>query len=182
MERSDVLKLMAVLRGAYPQFYRGISRQEAEDTVNLWAEMFAHDDASLVAAAIKALIASDDKGFPPHIGAVKARIRQITQPVELTEAEAWALAARAVRRTDWNHPEKQFNMLPPDVQAAIGSPQTLIEWGKAPEETLGTVVAAGFKRAYRARRQESREYESLPPDVKVLICSMGKQFALEEPG
>ena len=44
MERSDVLRIMAVLRGAYPQFYRDISRQEAEATVNLWTDMFSGDD------------------------------------------------------------------------------------------------------------------------------------------
>lgn len=77
MDRTDVIKIMAVLRGAYPQFYRDISRQEAEDTVNLWAEMFAGDSYPAVAAAVRALIEEDRRGFPPHIGAVKDRLRTV---------------------------------------------------------------------------------------------------------
>lgn len=77
MGRNDVIRIMAVLRGAYPQFYRDISRQEAEDTVNLWAEMFAGDSYPAVAAAVKALIADDRRGYPPHIGAVKKKLREV---------------------------------------------------------------------------------------------------------
>lgn len=79
MKREDVIKLMSVLRGAYPQFYRDVGRQEALDTISLWTDMFAEDDAAIVAAAVKALIATDSKGYPPHIGAVKAKIRQLTE-------------------------------------------------------------------------------------------------------
>ena len=89
MNQTETLKIMAVLRGAYPAFYRDMSRKEAESVVALWTEMFADVDAAIVAAAIKALIATDDKGFPPHIGAVMAKVRQITQPAGMTAQEAW---------------------------------------------------------------------------------------------
>lgn len=56
--------------------------------MRLWAEMFARDDVALVAAAVKALIESDSKGFPPHIGAVKENMRLISGGNEMTEAEA----------------------------------------------------------------------------------------------
>ena len=62
MKREDVIKLMSVLRGAYPQFYRDVGRQEALDTISLWTDMFSEDDAAIVAAAVKALIATDSKG------------------------------------------------------------------------------------------------------------------------
>ena len=56
MIREEIIKLMSVLRGAYPQFYRDVSKTEALDTINLWADMFANDDAALVGAAVKSLI------------------------------------------------------------------------------------------------------------------------------
>ena len=55
MDRSEVLKIMSVLRGAYPAFYRSIDRKEAEATVGLWEDMFKHNEYPLVAAAVKAL-------------------------------------------------------------------------------------------------------------------------------
>lgn len=91
MDRTEVLKIMAVLRGAYPQFYRDISRREAEDTVNLWAEMFSTDSYPEVAAAVKSLIEGDKRGFPPHIGAVKAKLLEVKRALPAGEFDelAW---------------------------------------------------------------------------------------------
>lgn len=66
MNQTETLQIMAVLRGAYPAFYRDMVRKDAESVVALWTEMFAEEDVAIVAAAVKALIATDDKGFPPH--------------------------------------------------------------------------------------------------------------------
>lgn len=173
MNRPETLAVMSVLKASYPSFYRGMTPADANGIVALWQEMFSDDEYAVVAAAVKALIACDAKGFPPHIGAVKDYIRRLTAPAERTEAEAWAIAARAVRRTDWCHPDKQFNALPEDIQAAVGSAETLVEWGKLPEETLASVAASNFQRAYRARRQVRREMEAIPASVRNAISSTG---------
>ena len=179
MERSDVLRIMAVLRGAYPQFYRDISRQEAEATVNLWTDMFSGDDPALVAAAVKTLIASDEKGFPPHIGAVKAYLRRITEPKGLGELEAWNMVWRAVQNSSY-HAEREFARLPPEVRRAVGSPETLKSWALMPPDTVQSVTASHFQRSYRAQRQSEKEYAMLPPDVKALADSLSGNMALEE--
>ena len=72
MTRAETLAVMSILKAAYPAYYRDMKRQDAEAVVNLWAEMLADYPADLVAAAVKSHIASDRKGFPPHIGAIIA--------------------------------------------------------------------------------------------------------------
>ena len=111
MERNEVLQIMAVLRGAYPNSYRSITRQEAESTVDLWQAMFSEDDPNLVGAAVKAIIVSDTREFPPNIGIVKEKMRELTQPKELTEAEAWGIVAKAVRNGVGGSKE-EFEKLP----------------------------------------------------------------------
>ena len=96
MERQDVGILMDLLKIAYPTYYRGLSLKEQQAAVNLWAEMFRDEPAQLVAASVKSLIESDEKGFPPTIGQVKAKLRLLTGPREMTETEAWALVSKAV--------------------------------------------------------------------------------------
>ena len=91
MTRSETLAVMSILKAAYPGYYRDMKRQDAEAVVNLWAEMLADYPANLVAAAVKAHIAGDQKGFPPHIGAIIASIGEVSKPAELTEGEAWAM-------------------------------------------------------------------------------------------
>lgn len=171
MKRSDVLKIMAVLRGAYPQFYRGISREEAEDTVNLWTDMFRGDDPALVAAAVKSVIEGDEKGFPPTIGQVKAKLRLITGGNEATEAEAWELVSKAIRNGLYGAAE-EFENFPPTVRRIVGSPNTLREWARMDTETVHSVVASNFQRSYRAIRAKEKEVQALPADVRAAVAKM----------
>lgn len=60
MTRQETGIIMDILTTAYPAFYNGRNAPDMRMTVNLWAEMFAEDDVKIVAAAVKALIATDD--------------------------------------------------------------------------------------------------------------------------
>lgn len=179
MDRTDVLKIMAVLRGAFPQFYRNITRQEAEDTVSLWEDMFRADEPMIVAAAVKAYIEADESGFPPSIGQIKAKVRTITQPKEMTEGEAWSLVAKAVRNSLYGSAE-EFKKLPPAVQRIVHSPSQLREWGMMDSETLHSVVASNFQRAYRNQQAQQKEYDALPAEVKRMALAYGKPMLLED--
>lgn len=168
MTRDDVIKIMSVLRGAYPHFYRDISKQEAYDAINLWTDMFSNDDASIVAAAVKSLIDGDDKGFPPTIGQVKAKIRLLVRSDELTEAEAWNLVSKAVKNGLYGAVE-EFEKLPPAVKRIVGSPSQLRDWASMDSETLHSVVASNFQRSYKVVATREKEIAALPDDVKKLI-------------
>lgn len=168
MTRDDVIKIMSVLRGAYPHFYRDISKQEAYDTINLWTDIFSNDDASIVSAAVKSLIDGDDKGFPPTIGQVKAKIRLLVGSDELTEAEAWNLVSKAVKNGLYGAVE-EFEKLPPAVKRIAGSPSQLRDWASMDSDTLHSVVASNFQRSYKVVATREKEIAALPDDVKKLI-------------
>lgn len=177
MTREDVIKIMSVLRGAYPQFYRDISKQEALDTINLWSDMFLDDPAELVAAAVKALIATDAKGFPPHIGAVKEKLRQISQPAQMSPAEAWGMVWRAVQRSGYNSRE-EFDRLPETLRRLVGSPEQLRAWSQMDADTVQSVIGSNFQRSYTARRKADADYNALPADVKQMLAGVTERMAL----
>lgn len=178
MERVDMLRIMAVLKAAYPSYYKGMKLGEAESIVALWLDMFADDDVTQVAAAVKALIATDDKGFPPHIGAVKAKLRQITDPPQMEPQEAWALVWKAIQRSGYNAQE-EFRKLPPMLRRLVGDPAQLKAWSAMDADTVQSVVASNFQRSYQGRARQEAEFQALPADVKKLVGSMGKRLALE---
>lgn len=165
MTREDTLDLLSVLKAAYPNFYRGMTVKDADHVVDLWFEMFKDEPAGLVALAVKRHIATDTKGFPPHIGAIKDAIVKIQQPDEMTEIEAWNIVRNAIRSYSWDAKE-QFDKLPPVLQRLVGSPNQLVEWGQMPSETVASVVASNFQRSYKARAANEREFLALPADVK----------------
>lgn len=180
MTREQTLGIMAVLRGAYPSFYRDMAKQEALDVVNLWSELFADDDPALVAAAVKALIASDAKGYPPHIGAVKEQMRKLNAGrSEKTEAEAWDRIRKAIRNSAYDS-EAEYSRLPPILKRLVGGASQLREWAVMDSEELNTVVASNVQRAYRTMKQHEDETAKLPADVKALISDFSARYALEE--
>lgn len=172
MTREDTIKILSVLRGAYPAFYRDITKQEAEATIALWESMFDEEPYVVVAAAVKAFISGDGKGFPPSIGQIKERIRLITQPEEMTEQEAWSYVTKAIRNSTYGSAE-EFAKLPPEVQAVVHDPGQLRQWALTDVSEIETVVASNFMRSFRAKQKSMREYLALPTEVKRFMIAAG---------
>lgn len=177
MTREETIKVLAVLKAAYPAFYRGMKADELNGIVNLWASQFEGDDYKTVGAAVQAHIATDTKGYPPHIGAIKEAIRKITQPDEMSEMEAWGYVASALRNSGYNS-VTEFDKLPPVVRRIVGSPSQLREWAMMDSDTVQSVVQSNFMRSYRARAQHEREYLALPENVRELMAQLAGSMAM----
>ena len=99
MELKQALQVLAVLKAAYPQHYRGLSDGDIRAMATLWASMFEEPYGDVM-QAVKAHIVTDARGFCPTIGAVKeqlARMRESRRGGALTEHEAWELVRQALK-------------------------------------------------------------------------------------
>lgn len=195
MSREETLKILAVLKVAYPGFYRGMKPGEAESVVSLWEDLFRKEPYDIVSYAVKALLETDEKGYPPNIGAVKARIRLLTQSGQMTEMEAWRLVREAIRGASMDassrlfHGEssplpetsaqRNFLKLPEQIQRIIGGPEQLAEWEKLPDDEINTITQSNFMRSYRTRSQQDRELDAIPADVRAAVASIAGKLALE---
>lgn len=177
MNKTETAKIMAVLKAAYPQYYKDKSKQELEQAVELWQDMFDSEPYAEVAAGIKAFMTSETKGFPPSIGQVKERIASLTRPqYAMTEQEAWSFVKKALRNSAYGYLE-EYEKLPETVKAVVGSPSVLREWGQVDMRELDTVVASNFMRSYRERVQHEREYAALPESVKQFANAIAERMA-----
>lgn len=179
MTRQETVSILAILRAAFPSFYKGMERKDLEGIVSLWNDMFRDDAANVVAGAVKALIATKTTGYPPTIGEVKEHVRRITKPREMTEQEAWARISKALRNSLYGS-EEEFRKLPPVLQSVVHDPRQLREWAMMDEATVQSVVASNVQRSYRARAQQARDFEALPEDVKALSRGLAEQLSLQE--
>lgn len=178
MNRVETMKIMAVLQAAYPQFYAKKGPEEVEGIVNLWAEMFEEEPYQVVAMAVKALIKTRASTFPPGIGEINEKIMQITQPVETSAMEAWAMVADAVRNSAYSS-RQEFEKLPPVVQKLVGSPAQLFEWSQMDSKTLSSVVASNFRESYNARAKHERDYIALPSSVKAYMEALAGKMDMK---
>lgn len=178
MTKIDTEKIISVLEAAYPSFYRGKTADERRSALRLWYDMFEEDTGVEVAAAVKAFIAMDTKGYPPAIGQIKQRLAQLKNPGMPDEAQAWTLVWGAIQNSAY-HAREEFDKLPPVVQKVVGKPQVLHDWAMQDASAVMTVVASNFQRAYRARAAEAAERLSLPSDIRQVLER--SDFTLELP-
>lgn len=73
MTREETIKVLAILKAAYPNSYRGMTKEEAHGTVAVWAAQFAKMPVNVVMIAINKIISKNT--FPPSINEVNDEIR-----------------------------------------------------------------------------------------------------------
>jgi hypothetical protein len=176
MTKAETLRILAIIRVAYPGFHNRTDAQDQADVELLWSEMFKDDPFELVSAAVKTFIASDEKGFPPHIGAIKAAIATLAQPDMLIEAEAWNLVrskmSSCATRAD-------FLALPPVIQRAVGSASQLNQWAMTDIKSL-PVTQSNFMRSYRTALAAEQQRAKIPKDVLALMDGRRLGMLLEQ--
>lgn len=169
MDREETKEILKTITGVYPGFYRDTDRDGKTAAVDLWASIFAEEPFGLVAAALKAFIVSDIKGFAPVPGQIKEKIRLIMQPGELTEQEAWQLVHKAAQNSGYaENAQAEYEKLPGMVRSIV-NPAQLREWALSDAGSIQTVVASNFMRSYRQRQKQAADYMALPFDVRQAI-------------
>lgn len=177
MTRQEALAVMAMLKTAYPNFYKDLSKEDINAAVNLWATMFSEESIQVVTEAIKALMCT--LKYPPTIADVKEKIAMITHPDEMTEMEAWDRVRRAI---SYYNASENFANLPSILQKIVGSPNQLREWALMDMETINSIVQSNFMRSYKARVVKEKEFAMLPQSTKQLIAELSQKFSLTEGG
>jgi len=174
MTREETKAILAVLKAGYPNFYKDMTKEDATNTINLWATMFADDPAHIVTEAVKALMCT--LKYPPTIADVKEKIALITQPLAMTEMEAWQLVRQAI---SYYRAEETFAQLPPILQKIVGSPSVLRQWAQMEAETVDSVIQSNFMRSYKARVAHEKEYAMLPASTRNLIRELAAKMNMK---
>ena len=75
MTKQEAIKILAVLKAAYPNSYKGLTKDEANGIIGVWATQFVSTPYIIVSMAINKLINTNT--FPPTINEVKDKIRSL---------------------------------------------------------------------------------------------------------
>lgn len=72
MTREDTVKILSILKAAYPSFYKGLSKEEALAVINLWSMHLGGIPLDIISIAVSKLIATST--YPPTIAEVKSKL------------------------------------------------------------------------------------------------------------
>ena len=158
MDMKETRRILAAIQAIYPSFTKD---RDPNVLSQVWQQVFINTPYPLVNQALNAFIATDVKGFPPTPGALNAFIRKARQLNGPTEDDAWIKVYKAISRGLYNSQE-EFDKLPPDIQRIVGSPRMLFEWAHMDSDDVNKVIAAHFKRSWRAKQELKQELLLIP--------------------
>ena len=75
MTREDAIKVLSILKAAYPNSYKGMTKDEANGAISVWAIQFSNIPVNIVMIAINKIISNST--FPPSISEVRKKIRDL---------------------------------------------------------------------------------------------------------
>lgn len=181
MTRKEIIQILALLKAAYPLFYKDMSKQELENIVGLWFDIFQNDNPIIVVCAVKDLIKTHS-GFPPAIANVRNKMNELISlsSGEQTYEELWHILKKAVSNGYYGYTD-EYTKLPEVLQKYVGQPENLRTWAKMDEEIFNSVVHGQFLKQIGIIKDRQKYSDSLPPEVKKFIASAGiKQISEPE--
>ena len=172
MNSKEANEVLAILKATYPAGYRDLTPTDTKALVGLWARIFKDWPYSDVSNAVDSVIATNRSNFPPAPGIVMDRLIKNTSVQEMTEMEAWGLVYKAIKNSAW-HAEEEFKKLPRSIQCTV-SPELLQSWASMPPDTVQSVIQSNFMRTFRSKKEQDREYQALPKEVKSKILALSE--------
>lgn len=171
MTQNEIARVLSTLKAAYPSSYRDMTNADVDALVKLWKRQFEEYRYDEVIRAVDSIISTSTSDFAPSVGKIKdmiIKLRGMSHGQALTEQEAWNFVNKALYNSIYKAGE-EFDKLPEEVKAIVGSPRQLREWAMMNSDTVDSVVASNFMRSYRARINSVREYMALPHEVKEML-------------
>lgn len=165
MTKAETLKILAIIKVAYPCSFTKMTNNDLDILTNLWASQFKDYDFNLVAGAINTIISTDISQFAPPIARVKEVCRQISNPNQIDELQAWNCVKKALSNSIYNAKE-EFEELPDVCKKIVGSPKQLREWCLLGSDQVDTIIHSNFLKMFRNVEDKQRQIELMPIGVK----------------
>lgn len=166
MELNETLKILSLIKIAYPNAYTKLSEDEIKAMSKLWYAQFKDYEFELVATATNTFISEDLSGYAPTIAQIKNICRKITAPIEKTDNEIWQPIQKAICNGIYES-TKEWEKLPNDIQKCI-TPQQIRVWAMASTSELQWIKKEVVSE-YRQQQQRQKEIDLLPVKAKELI-------------
>lgn len=165
MNEIETTKVLGVIRVAYPNSYSKLSEGDTKITIDLWQRQFNSYDYQLVMAAVNTIIANDVTQFAPTIARVKEVCRQLANPNQISEEQAWIYIKKALSNSIYNSCD-EFRKLPSICQKLVGESSRLREWAMMNTSEVETIVHSNFLKVYRNLQESERLQEAMPISYK----------------
>ena len=178
MTKNETLRILAIIKVAYPNSFTKMTNQDIEMLTNLWTMQFKEYEYELVMGAINTIIASDLTQFMPTIARVKQVCSELCSTNQISEYEAWNSVKQALSNSIYNAKD-EFEKLPEICKEIVGNARQLREWCLLDTNELDTVVHSNFLKSFRSLSEHQRQQNLIPLTVKEKLMLESPKKELE---
>lgn len=161
MKENDIKQLLTVLKLNYPATYRDMSVEDRKALVALWLDAFGDMEVEIVGRALKNYVKANK--YPPTIAGMQEQIDLLTGTDDTDEL--WRLLMKAVRDSG-RDARKEFERLPEECKAFVGSPAELRTLGNTDLATVNTVTRGQFYGRVKEIKKQKKARERLPEEIR----------------
>lgn len=162
MDRDSIIKMLGILKIAYPNAYKDITKDDANAMIALYQKQFVDYDTSLVMVAVEEIIGSNV--FPPSIADIKQKVYSLTTKAELP-TDLWASLKKAISNSAYNSVE-EFEKLPDECKLFIKNPRQLKELSQNDAEINNTVVKGQFFKQIEIIQKRIKEEKQMLSETR----------------
>ena len=141
-------------------------------TVDSWLMFLGDYDSKDVLTALKTFINTSNSAFAPSPSELVGLINTPNELDEIEGAKAWDMVRKAIGRSTYNSLE-EFNKLPPEIQRAVGSAETLHCWATNEYYSDSTTMKE-FLMNYNTVLKRDRTEQRLPVEAKMRLEQIRK--------
>lgn len=164
MIKNEVAKMMAVLAKNYPKFDVDNGKLE------LWFELLGDIPYNIAQLTIKKIIMENQ--FPPTIAEIRKAALDITEPKQVTGAEAWGEVMFAIQRYGWCKPEEALESMSDRTRRVV----KMIGWQEICGNENIDVLRGQFLKMYEQVSGRERNEALLPQSLKDQINALASKF------
>ena len=115
--REETIGVLTILKSAYPRFYQGMTKGDAETVINLWSAMFSDVEVEAVKLALYKIISTSQ--YPPTVAEVRQAIMDTQVGMVKDVGEVWNEITRAIRNFGYMREKEALETLSPMAVKSI---------------------------------------------------------------
>lgn len=176
MSRDNIIAILGILKTAYPRFYANMTKNEAEETIALWQEMFKDTDIRLLTMSVKRLITHFE--YPPTIADIKKEIVKITSDND-NGIDYWQTTFKMMSNANYMTKE-EFETYPDLCKRFFGNVTNLRPYGQMEKDYVLNNIQPRFLKFAENYQKEEKENKMIPQDLKQMINNLADKLTLED--
>lgn len=168
MTLQETQKVLMILKKAYPRYYTESTKEEVQETLLFYHDMFSEYPVEIVITALKNYIKVNE--YPPTIAGLQKQIDLIIAD-EDTDIELWNEFEKACRKGS-RITQEEFESLSEPIKKWCRDVSQIRDLSKLDIGTFNTVIKGQFLKTITKIKEREKALKEIPYEVRQKLSEL----------